>query len=46
MDIGASPLTVATRDVCSITTLSNGMDNQQTVVKKAGWQRFEAISFW
>ena len=46
MDIGASPLTVATRDVCSITTLSNGMDNQQTVVKKAGWQRFQAISFW
>ena len=44
MDIGAGPLTVATSDVCSIATLSNGKDIQQTVVKKTGWQRFEAIS--
>ena len=34
MDIGAGPLTVATSDVCSIATLSNGKDIQQTVVKK------------
>ena len=46
MDIGAGPLTVATSDVCSIATLSNGKDIQQTVVKKTGWQRFEAISLW
>ena len=46
MDIGACPLTVATSDVCSIATLSNGKDIQQTVVKKTGWQRFEAISLW
>ena len=46
MDIGAGLVTVATSDVCSIATLSNGKDIQQTVVKKTGWQRFEAISFW
>ena len=46
MDIGAGLVTVATTDVCSIATLSNGKDIQQTVVKKTGWQRFEAISFW
>ena len=46
MHIGAGLLTVATSDVCSIATLSNGKDIQQTVVKKAGWQRFEAISLW
>ena len=46
MDIGACPLTVATSDVFFIATLSNGKDIQQTVVKKTGWQRFEAISLW
>ena len=46
MHIGAGLLTIATSDVCSIATLSNGKDIQQTVVKKAGWQRFEAISLW
>ena len=46
MDIGAGLVTVATSDVCSIATLSNGKDIQQTVVKKTGWQRFEAISLW
>ena len=44
MHIGAGLVTVATSDVCSIATLSNGKDIQQTVVKKTGWQRFEAIS--
>ena len=46
MDIGAGLVTAATTDVCSIATLSNGKDIQQTVVKKTGWQRFEAISLW
>ena len=46
MHIGAGLLTIATSDVCSIATLSNGKDIQQTVVKKTGWQRFEAISLW
>ena len=46
MDIGAGLVTVATTDVCCIATLSNGKDIQQTVVKKTGWQRFEAISLW
>ena len=46
MDIGACPLTVATSDVYSIATLSNGKYIQQTVVKETSWQRFEAISFW
>lgn len=46
MDIRVGLLTVATSNVCSIATLSNSEEIQQTVVKETGWQGLEAIFFW
>ena len=46
MNIAASLLTVATSNVCSIATLSNGKEIQQTIMEETGGQTVEAISLW
>ena len=46
VNIGTSLLTVATGNVRSIATLSNGKEIQQTVMEETGGQTVEAISFW